>query len=66
MVMAVAMGGAIAAVGVTTMVGGEVAAITTAGRAVVIAAGIKIHTRSGRLSWRPLHLMPRVPRGAAC
>jgi hypothetical protein len=42
--MAVVMGGAIAAVAVTIMDGG----------AVVIAAGIKIHTQRGRLGWRPL------------
>jgi hypothetical protein len=45
----VAMGGAIMAGGVTIMDGGEVAAITMAGRAVVIAAGIKPAAKTGRL-----------------
>src|SRR4030081_1385183 len=48
------MAGGIAAAVVITMVGVEVVAITTAGRAVGIAVGIKPFTRRGRLSLWPL------------
>jgi hypothetical protein len=42
MVMAAVMGGAIGVVAVITMDGAEAAAITTPGRAVVMAAGIEL------------------------
>jgi hypothetical protein len=63
--MAVVMGGAIAAAVVIIMDGGEVAAITTAGRVAGIAAGIKPHTRRGRLSRRPLSFLLTTKRQAA-
>jgi hypothetical protein len=61
------MAGGIAAAVVITMVGVGVVAITTAGRAVGIAVGIKPYTRKpytrrGRLSWRPLSFpAPQTP-----
>ena len=42
------MGGAIGAGAVTIMDGDAVAAITTAGRAVVVAVGIRTDVRRGR------------------
>jgi hypothetical protein len=56
--MAVVIGGAIPAGAAIILEGAEVAAITAAGRAVVIAAGIEIHKREAA-SWRPLSF----PRG---
>ena len=47
MVMAVVMGGAIGGA-VTIMDGGAVAAITTAGRALVVAVGIRTDVGRGR------------------
>jgi hypothetical protein len=58
------MAGGIAAAVVITMVGVEVVAITTAGRAVGIAVGIKPYTQRGRLSWWPLSF-PAPPSAIA-
>jgi hypothetical protein len=58
------MAGGIAAAVVITMVGVEVVAIITAGRAVGIAVGIKPYTRRGHLSWWPLSF-PAPPSAIA-
>jgi hypothetical protein len=57
MVMAVVMDGAIAAVAVIIMDGVEVAAITTVGGAVVIAAGIETHKREAASVGGLFHLI---------